>query len=114
MITVGGIKLKDLAELRATWTRGGDKYTSPDGNVTIWVAEGAVVGSCCELGSDCKPPFQPLWFCGPRYPIGYYGPGTVNSGCITKPSQWWEEKISAGVLRSTTTQMPRLTSTSGG
>ena len=51
MITVGGIKLKDLAELRTTWTRDGDKYTSPDGNVVLWIAaEGVRIAKGVSIG----------------------------------------------------------------
>ena len=100
MITVGGIELKDIDELRATWARDGDMYTSPDGSIRIWiVGDYCTLGNCCTLGDYCKlgygctPPYQPLWFCGPQYSIGYHSPGMVSSGCITKPIHWWEENI---------------------
>jgi hypothetical protein len=50
-------------------------------------------GNKCELGDNVKLDVPPLWFIGPRYSIGYYSPGMVNSGCITKPISWWEENI---------------------
>ena len=105
MLTVGHLPVTDLAELRDTWTRHGNKYTSPDGNCVVRIGDDCSLGDGCSLGDRCSLgygcslgdgyslPVPPLWFSGPRYSIGYSRPGIVVSGCITKPIQWWEENI---------------------
>jgi len=147
VITVGDLQLKDLNELRDTWTHTNKKYTSPDGKCSIrlgddcWLdddvslgvnvslGDGCLLGDDVSLGYDCwlgdyvslgygcwldddvslrdgcslyddcslgygyNLPVSPLWFCGPRHPIGYYLPGMVKSGYVTHPIRWWEKNI---------------------
>jgi len=105
MITIGGISVGSLQEILDTWTKDGHKYTSQNGEVFITIYDdvkisehcslgyGCFLGYDCSLGNDCEENIPPLWFSGPRYSIGFYSPGLVNSGCITKPIKWWEENI---------------------
>jgi len=117
MFTVGGIAVESLKVLLETWSKKGEEYTSPDKKVSITIygnvkisdncslgngcllGNGCSLGNVCSLGYDCslgdnyKKPISPLWFSGPRYSIGYYSPGMVKSGCITKSIKWWEKNI---------------------
>ena len=57
------------------------------------IRSGVVIGSGVKIGPGYNLPTQPIHFSSPRYTIGYYSPGMINSGCITKPVEWWLENI---------------------
>ena len=58
MITINGEQIENIDVVYKTWTKNGNRYTSPKSSV-IWLGDdcklgnGCDLGDCCDLGNGC-------------------------------------------------------------